>query len=137
MTALGFTGTQAGLTALQAARLHALLGKWPGASFHHGDCVGADAEAHALALRSHPVVVHPPDNPSKRAWCEGWTHRRQERPYMERNDAIVAECDVLLACPSGPERTQPRSGTWATVRRAEAAGRLVLICWPDGTVAAR
>ena len=44
------------------------------------------------------------------------------RPYLARNRAIVAAVDVLLAIPAGPERGNPGSGTWATVRYAYKAG---------------
>jgi predicted Rossmann fold nucleotide-binding protein DprA/Smf involved in DNA uptake len=41
--------------------------------------------------------------------------------YMKRNDALVADAEVLLAFPAFPGERR-RSGTWATVRRARALG---------------
>lgn len=55
---------------------------------------------------------------------------------MQRNDAIIAACTLLLACPSGFE-SEIRSGTWATIRHAGKAGRTTLIVWPDGDVEVR
>lgn len=46
--------------------------------------------------------------------------------YMKRNDALIADADVLLAFPQG-EVEQIRSGTWATVRRARKRGMDVRI----------
>lgn len=84
--------------------------------FHHGDCVGADAEAHAIAVDlGIPVVIHPPLDPKARAGCQS-QYIRERHPYVERNHHIVQETDYLIAAPKGPEVT--RSGTWATVRYA-------------------
>jgi len=54
------------------------------------------------------------------------------RPHLDRNRPIVDSCDVLLACPHGPE--EPRSGTWATIRYARKVGRKIFVFWPDGKV---
>lgn len=44
-----------------------------------------------------------------------------EGGYMARNDALVANADILIAFPQGPQEVL-RSGTWATVRRAIKKG---------------
>ena len=107
-------------------------------SFHHGCCVGADEQAAVAVVAHHAgtlfVVGHPPENQTllsrdaEACCCE----LRNPRPYMTRNQEIVEECDVLVACPRGPE--ERRSGTWTTVRMARRAGRRVVVVWPDGTV---
>lgn len=51
--------------------------------------------------------------------------------YMDRNDALVADCDVLLAFPATP-REVLRSGTWATIRRARKAGKEIRFFPLDG-----
>jgi outer membrane protein insertion porin family len=51
---------------------------------------------------------------------------------LDRNRAIVDSCDVLIACPKGPE--EQRSGTWATVRYARKQKKRIVIIWPDGEV---
>jgi hypothetical protein len=87
---------------------------------HHGDCVGWDKQAHdaakAMGIRT---VAHPPSNPSMRAYCEA-DDVRAPLPYLDRNKAIVAACDRLVAAPDRPEET--RSGTWSTVRHARREG---------------
>lgn len=135
MVRYGFTGTQRGMTAAQQAAVRALLAEAPGAApeCHHGDCIGADADFHRIAVDlGCRVVVHPPDSPAKRAWCTG--HEvRPEAPYLVRNHAIVDEVDVLVATP-GEEAERLRSGTWATVRYARKRGVPVLRLRPDGTL---
>lgn len=137
MTSLGFTGTQRGMTEPQRRALVDVLDRFPDRDrFHHGDCVGADEQAHAIAAeRGWTIYVHPPFNSSKRAWCSAHVGYAT-KPYLQRNDAIVAASDLLLAAPSAPEDhpSQRRSGTWYTVRRAKRESVPVTIVWPDGRV---
>ena len=101
---------------------------------HHGDCVIADALAHAMAKRMGWLVeLHPPSNDYKRAWCEGADVIHPERPFMGRNQDIAAACSVLVATPDEANEVL-RSGTWSTVRRARKLGRRVVIVAPDGSV---
>lgn len=136
MPNLGFSGTSAGMTQIQSILVERHIRRRRGWVLHHGDCVGADAEAHDIASGKNGaglrIIVHPPDNPSKRAFCEGYDEIRSAAPYLTRNGHIVAEADELLAAPeSGWERQ--RSGTWATVRRARKKGIPILIVAPDGS----
>ena len=113
-----------------------LVGLQP-TELHHGDCVGADADTHRLArehLTTTRIVVHPPDNPVKRASCHG-DETRTPAPYLVRNQHIVNTTDRLVALPVGEDRT--RSGTWYTVRYAATQGRRSTIIWPDGHVEER
>ena len=133
----GFTGTQDGLTDIQLETLcnvlQALQNDRGLTEFHHGDCVGADETAHRLVRDINAgcaIHVHPPDNPKKRAYCEGGV-LHEERPYLERNHDIVDACDVLIACPQTIEE-QLRSGTWATVRYARKIGKRVIMVSPLG-----
>lgn len=120
---VGFTGTQQGMSTRQMAALELLLQQRAPDFFHHGDCVGADAEAHAIVRRIVPfciIIVHPPDNGAKRARCIGdsW---RDPKGYLERNRDIVNECAALIAAPSS-DAEELRSGTWATVLYARKMG---------------
>lgn len=70
---VGFTGTQLGMTGFQIEELTKLLMATTITQFHHGDCIGADEQAHEIAKAlGIPVAIHPPINPSKRAFCKGW-----------------------------------------------------------------
>lgn len=133
MTAIGFTGTQRGMTEAQWAALWPLLlARAPG-EFHEGDCVGADAQAAGMAREAgFRVVAHPPLVESKRAFfpADEW---RSAAPYLERNHNIVDACEVLLATP-GEFSEQLRSGTWATIRYARRVGRPLWVVLPDGTL---
>lgn len=130
---IGFTGTQRGMTIAQIQSFEAGLRLVfePGAEFHHGDCIGADAEAYTIAVGlGFKIVIHPPIDPKKRAWCRA-DDIRQPKPYLDRNHDIVDATDFLIATP-GEEAEQLRSGTWATVRYARKIGRKVLIIKPSG-----
>lgn len=130
---VGLTGSQHGMNLLQERAVGQLLVDLAAESLHHGDCVGADAQAHAIAksMGLH-VVGHPPVNESRRAFtdCDAW---RDPLPYLDRNHAIVDEVEALLATPQ-TMREVLRSGTWATVRYARAAQRELFVVFPNGSV---
>lgn len=99
----------------------------------HGDCVGADEDAHEIALaRDIPIHLRPCDIRSQRAFCRGAAREHLPKPPLARNPDIVDDGDVLIATPAGPEVV--RSGTWSTVRHARRRGRTRYIIWPDGAV---
>jgi hypothetical protein len=88
---------------------------------HHGDCIGADSLADDLAAElGYTIVIHPPVDDRKRAFCErrGVRMEHVAKPYLERNHDIVTACDILIAVPHTPHE-EVRSGTWATVRYAQ------------------
>lgn len=127
---VGFTGTREGLSEHQRSALYgALLGlKDSITEFHHGDCVGGDAEAHEMAaviLGEDKIWVHPPEDPSRRAFCKS-PHILPPQGYLARDLAIVTTTERLIACPKAGAPA-PRSGTWYTVRRAQERKKGVLI----------
>ena len=121
---IGFTGTQRGMSADQADAVRNMLQLARSVSkveFHHGDCIGADAEAHAIALAAGcDVVIHPPDVDVKRAYCQGAAKVHEPRPYLKRNHDIVDAVQLMIGAP-GEDTEQLRSGTWATMRYAKKA----------------
>jgi hypothetical protein len=135
---LGFTGTQEGMQPQQQEAVEQWLCSFrPGTitEFHHGDCIGADAQCHQSILFFHPTcrtVCHPPENDSKRAFTDN-DDTREPGPYLERNQAVVDAVDVLLAAPKEQTGDVLRSGTWATIRRARKRGIPIVIVRPDGT----
>lgn len=131
---VGFTGTKEGMRPAQRERLMSVLWRWHRGycAFHHGDCVGADAEAHEVArVAGYHVVIHPPTDPKHRAFCEG-DEVLEPLPYLERNERIVQAAQVLIATPK-EYAEQIRSGTWTTYRRAIAAQLPVCVIFPDGS----
>lgn len=115
----------------QKERLTELLRSLKPTEFHHGDCVGADCEAHNIlrSLGTYIIHGHPPSNPSHRAWCR-FNAIEPEAPYLTRNKHIVDATGGLIACPNGPERL--RSGTWSTVRYAIKRKKPIFVIMPNG-----
>jgi hypothetical protein len=129
---VGFTGTRVGISTEQLVMLNEVIAECEPTAFHHGDCIGADAQAWYI-VRSHfptiRIICHPPTNPSLRAntACDEY---RRPLPYRERNRDLVHETDLLIACPRAAETE--RSGTWSTVRYAKSIGRTIIVIFPDG-----
>lgn len=137
---IGFTGTRKGMSDYQKSGLLwtlKLLVPSGAITIHHGDCVGADADAHKIVKRQNwPVVLHPPLHGGARAHCQGAVAAWQPKPYLARNRDIVNCCTVLVACPDS-DLERRRSGTWATIRYARSQGKTVHIIYPSGQVATR
>lgn len=132
---VGFTGTQSGMSlgqkkyfrdrfvdlALQARKDKIHL------YFHHGDCIGADANAHDIVAELKlalpfviTIYVHPPLDGRKRAYRQG-DFMMPTKPYIERNHDIVDACSLLFVTPK-TNVEEIRSGTWATYRYAMKKG---------------
>jgi len=127
---VGFTGSRKGTKAVQRETLRRVLGEIGVTEFHHGDCVGADADAHAIAQAlGLTIVIHPPSDERHRAFC-GDAQLLPALPFLARNQNIVATTEMLVAAPDGAERA--RSGTWATIRAAIRAQKRVIIVMPSG-----
>jgi len=134
---LGFTGTSRGMTQRQRATVRYLFNELQLTVLHHGDCVGADAEADFVAHElSAKVIVHPPSDPKLRAYCEPRDlapDAPRPKPYLARNkDIALRAVDGLVAAPKEMSEVL-RSGTWSTVRYARKLGRRVWLVFPDGT----
>lgn len=119
---IGFTGTREGLKPMQLDSLfmyvNLLTTKIVNPEFvndrivfHHGDCVGADAEFHNLLRKyfdsTSYIVIHPQIDSSLRAWCKG-DFMHDPKPYLKRNEYIVQCTQMLLACPK--EMRNPGKG---------------------------
>lgn len=122
------------MTRQQAKEVGALFAGWQ--ELHHGDCVGADAEAHdlfaAAGSLTNRIVVHPPTDARLRAFVKDADETLIPLPYLERNAAIVEATDALIAAPA--EDRQSRSGTWWTVGYARRLKRPIAIVFPDGSI---
>lgn len=133
-----FTGTQAGMTDAQRQRVRAGLTLLRPTIGIHGDCIGADADFHAILVElGIASVIYPCTIESKRAYCQlgpaGGTIHVPQSP-LERNRIMVRRSAILIATPKGHSE-ELRSGTWATVRYARKIGRPIRIVLPDGRVA--
>jgi hypothetical protein len=131
---VGFTGTRKGMAHNQAKKILEILNELQPEEGHHGDCEGGDAMFHELCrVVGIPVVIHPPEDPKHRAFCQGAMRVEPERPYLVRNKIIVDTCGVLLAAPNENHEPAPArgQGTWSTVRYARRAGRRMRIVWPE------
>lgn len=135
MLHVGFTGTRDGMSDRQKLSfswlIRQLLGN--GLTLHHGDCMGADEQAHDLAIQttSH-IVIHPPENTMFAAHKSGYSSvvtRLDPKPYMHRNRDIVKSSSLLIATPRTMVE-ETRSGTWATVRFARTQRCMVLVLDP-------
>lgn len=114
-----------------AVLLDCLVGDW---WLHHGDCIGADAQAHELALDVGLLIaIHPPTVLRHRAFCKGASQLYPEKPYMDRNRDIVDMTSELIAAPATMIEEPRGSGTWATIRYARSMKVPVIIVFPDGT----
>lgn len=130
MMHVGFSGTREGMTAPQLNAVRAEFDALRG-TLHHGDCIGADAEAHAAARTvGMKVHGHPPSNPKLRAFCQ-FDSEEKPYPYLTRNSHIVDATAVLIAAPKGEEG---QSGTWSTINYALRRGKPVRAVMPDGEV---
>lgn len=128
-THIGFTGTRQDMTRKQKRELEEVLTDIPGeVIFHHGDCIGADAQAHRIALKTCTIAIHPPTDSKYRAFCKDYLHIFKPRPYLGRNRDIVNSCSLIIACPKGEEKL--RSGTWSTIRYAKKQKKELLIIKP-------
>jgi hypothetical protein len=139
---VGFTGTRQGMTPAQKRVVKDLLGELSPVRVVHGDCVGADADFHAIATElGIPIYLRPGHNvrgeSPTRAYCEGADYAYLSRNYLQRDEDIVKDADkgdgVLIACPSGMNEVL-RSGTWATIRRARKRHVPQYIVGPDGVL---
>lgn len=142
---VGFTGTQKGMTLFQKVELAKHLKELGCTEFCHGDCIGADSQAHDIALdcNINLFTIYPPNNPNKRAWrfnrdkvvgkseyqiIDCFTHLINvrwmlEKEYLARNKDIVNDCQILIATPKEFQHSI-RSGTWTTIRYAWKKMRL-------------
>lgn len=116
---IGFTGTQLGMNQHQKEQFILKMQELNALIFIHGDCIGADSEAHDIVRTFFPninIVIFPPIDYSKRAFKSA-DLLMDEDEYLTRNKMIVDHADFIFAAPKSNIEEQ-RSGTWSTVRYA-------------------
>lgn len=131
---LGFTGSRFGMTPKQKDKMHELLLWYADATwFSHGDCLGADAQAHGLVREILPkckIHTMPAGNGSWRAWCAADV-TDPDAPALVRNRKIVNSSDVMFATPYEDEEML-RGGTWSTVRYSREKLKKLFVVLPNG-----
>jgi hypothetical protein len=132
MKHVGFTGTRSGMTPGQKSTVCRLIQQMATFIFHHGDCVGADAEAHDLVRHTNShIVIHPPNKDDFRAFRKG-DEERPIKSYFARNRDIVNESDVVIATPYTAGETG--GGTWYTINYCKKYKKKVYIVNPNGDI---
>lgn len=128
---LAFTGTRRGMTRAQMGKVFDIFwGRHP-AELHHGMCIGADTQAHYLAL-ALGIEPHKWPGPASRysGECLGGT-LHSSNSYLKRNRIIVDNTEELIATPM-EFSPQDRGGAWYTWRYAKESGKPVWLVYPDG-----
>lgn len=132
MTILGYTGTRRGMTRAQTQTIIKIVTLLNPYEAHHGDCIGGDADFHAIIWSFGVVpIIHPPTDEKLRAFCEPGVIL-EPKPYLERDRDIVTVCGLLIAAPDNYV-FKIKSGTWYTVAYALKIHRDTVIVYPDGT----
>lgn len=141
MIILGFTGSRKGMTVAQRSAFNGLLISAGMKTFLNGAAIGADREALEV-IKQYPKVVvelYPGDRRQELYAVDYAIDRgsgvilHAPLPYLHRNRIIANRCDYLIATPEQAVETR-RSGTWATIRYAQDAGKKISIIEPDGVV---
>lgn len=112
--------------------------------FHHGDCVKADEQAHAIIKKEFAglATVHiwpgksarPGKLEGMRANCFGEGDvMYPEMTFFARNRAMVDISDLLIGIPVADKELY-HGGTWYTINYARKVKRDTLIVFPGGVV---
>ena len=132
---VGFTGTRQGMTKEQARKvfeLLALLAIEDRTAFHHGNCVGSDEAAAAIAMGlGYTTVAHTGDTPEWRSTFVSDIFL-PEKDNLERNKVIVDSADTMIAAPAQTTEVKRGSGTWQAIRYARKTKTPLDIIWPNG-----
>lgn len=131
---IGFTGNRYGLSLEQKNNIKTLFDNCQNIIVSHGDCIGSDTDFHNLCIeyrnnnhhKSLKIQIFPPDNNSLRGFNNG-DILMPEKPYLKRNDDIIKNSQILIACPIDKTKEILRSGTWSTIRKAKKLGKNVWI----------
>jgi hypothetical protein len=136
---IAVTGTSRGITQGQVDQARDFLRAMFARGYRklrHGDCIGADAQFARVAkdvgfyLICHPG--HPPGKPNEtkyRAFTDFNDEIMPVKEFIKRDHDMVDGSAFLLAGPYQDYEVN-RSGTWATVRYAQAEGITVAFVYP-------
>lgn len=135
---IGVTGTRYGMTEQQKNVFKFILKHitkymlYDDYWLHHGDCIGADSEAHDIAVSlGFFTHIHPPINSSLRAFKNGCIIEKEEN-YFQRNRNIVNTSNCMIATPKNTN--QSKGGTWYTINYSKKKNKNLYIIYPDGNI---
>ena len=120
------------MTKEQARKVFELLKEANGTEFHHGNCVGSDEAAAAIAMGlGYKTIAHPGDTPE---WQSTFVSDRYwlAKDNLERNKDIVNLTDHMIATPAQTTEIKRGSGTWQAIRYARRTKTPLDIIWPNG-----
>jgi len=131
---VGVSGSREGMTPAQRDDMHQFLSdivsenKGRELFFHHGDCIGVDADSAAMARElGFIIVAHPPIKDIYRAFHDS-DIIIPVKDYFDRNRDIVDLSDEMFGVPKSI--TDTRSGTWYTIKYAQKNNKLITIIEP-------
>ena len=125
---IGFTGSREGMSSSQKEQFVMKLYELGPTEFHHGDCEGADGEAHDIVREFFPdvkITGHLPKSFAKRAFRE-CDEYKDPLPYLTRDHKIVDISEFMFGAPL-TDNEIIRSGTWATIRYARKQNKPLFI----------
>lgn len=125
---VGFTGSREGMSQHQKEQFVLKMFDLKPTEFHHGDCEGADAEAHDIVREFFPTIkitIHPPIVSYRRAYKKGDETKPPEE-YIVRDKNIVDSTQCLIGAPLTDDEIY-RSGTWTTIRYGKKTNKPVYI----------
>lgn len=137
MTKIGFLGTRHGMSPSQQKALKELIDSKEFSEFHHGDCIGSDAQAHDILSeykkmnKDIKIVGHPPKSAKTRAFCK-FDIEMIPDSFHNRNRHIIDATDVFVATPDISEKV--KSGTWNAIRYARMKNKKVYIIHKSGRI---
>lgn len=132
---VSFTGTRNGMTDAQKSSFAEIISLLKPVCFIHGDCLGADHDAHNLTKEHSPetkIAIRPCFYKNMRAYCKGDIEFPEKHP-LDRNVDIVEDGELLIACPKKMTKEQT-GGTWHTINFARMNNLSLIVIWPDGTL---
>lgn len=152
---IGVTATRKGITDEQSQALkdvfNLLASTYGRTEFHHGCCVGGDAEVAGIYRRWWPnranLVYAYPANDVDDKWISStpvWDYKAKPMPALRRNSLMINRVyagpfDGYFLCLPGESIPKQRSGTWSTIRKLEGAEYMSphLLIYPNGHIRAR
>jgi len=137
MSVAGFVGNEDGLTENQIKSLEDLLIQKDVKTFHHGDCLGSDYQAHCVALGIQTVhnAVHPPLYTDKRlaySPCPVWQFPFKDE--KQRYKDIVDMSEFLIFAPWNELDEIEQYNNLYPVKYAERKKKNIYAIRPSGRV---